>query len=129
MNENVKALGLAAFIGGAGVTHFVRPEFYDAIVPRWMPGSPRTTTYVSGAVELAGAGLVANPRTRRLGALWCLATFAAVYPANLQGAFDGGYEGMEGPGGSAAAAWVRLPLQIPMFMWAISVARDAKRQD
>jgi uncharacterized membrane protein len=123
--EDRRAWGLAAFIGGAGLMHFVRPEFFDAVVPRWMPGRPRTTTYVSGVAELAGAVLVANPRTRRLGARWCFLTFLGVYPANIQHVIDGGISGQEGFAGSAAAAWIRLPLQLPMFAWARRVERDA----
>jgi len=118
-----RALGLAAFIGGAGVMHFVRPDFFDAIVPEWMPGPKRTTTLVSGAVELTGALLVANPRTRRIGGWWCLLTFLGVYPANIQSALDGGITDAPGPFNTAAAAWLRLPLQIPLFLWASRVAR------
>jgi uncharacterized membrane protein len=122
--EDRRALGLAAFIGGAGVLHFVRPDFFDAIVPDWIPGSKRTTTLVSGAFELTGALLVANPRTRRLGGWWCLLTFLGVYPANIQSALDGGIADAPAPFDSAAAAWARLPLQVPLFVWAWRVARD-----
>ncbi len=125
MRDSRRALGLAAFIGTAGVMHFVRPEFFDDIVPRWMPGTPRTTTLVSGAVELTGALLVANPRTRRLGAWWCFLTFLGVYPANIQAVVDGGIAGQEGFAGSAAAAWIRLPFQLPMLVWARRVAKAA----
>lgn len=103
--------------------HFVRPEFFDQIVPTWMPGSARTTTYVSGVAELGSALLVANPRTRRIGAWACFLTFLGVYPANIQAALDGGVEGAEGPLASAAANWIRLPLQIPMLVWARRVAK------
>ena len=120
------ALGLAALIGGAGVMHFVRPEFFDAIVPDWMPGSKRTVTLVSGGVELAGAALVIAPRTRRIGAWWCLATFVGVFPANIQSALEGGIADAPPPFNTKAAAWGRLPLQAPMILWARSVARAAK---
>jgi uncharacterized membrane protein len=121
------ALGLAAFIGGAGVMHFVRPQFFDDVVPDWMPGDPRITTYASGVVEIAAGVLIAVPRTRRAGALLALATFVGVYPANISGALQGGYENVEGFGGTAAAAWLRLPLQIPMVWWAWKVAQGARR--
>lgn len=125
-SEDKRALGLAAFIGTAGVLHFVRPEFFDAIVPDWMPGTKRTVTLASGGFELAGALLVANPRTRRLGALLCLLTFVGVYPANIQSALDGGIADADPPFDSALVAWLRLPLQIPLFLWARRVMRDAK---
>jgi uncharacterized membrane protein len=120
------ALGLAAFIGGAGVMHFVQPQFFDDIVPDWMPGDPRTTTYVSGVAEITAGVLIAAPRTRRAGALLALATFVGVFPANVWGAVQGGYPNVEGFGGSATAAWLRLPLQIPMIWWAWKVAQGAR---
>jgi uncharacterized membrane protein len=121
------ALGLAAFIGGAGVMHFVRPQFFDDVVPDWVPGEPRTTTSASGVVEIAAGVLIAVPRTRRAGALLALATFVGVYPANIWGAVQGGYENVEGFAGTATAAWLRLPLQIPMIWWAWKVAQGARR--
>ena len=120
-----RALSLAALIGTAGAMHFVRPEFFDAIVPDWMPGSKRTTTYVSGAVELAGAALLVGRSTRRLGGWWCAATFVGVFPANIQAALDGGMSDMDPPFDHAAVAWLRLPLQLPLIAWAVKVARDS----
>ena len=46
------AVGLGAGIGAAGVLHFVRPEFFDAIVPPWLPPSQRFWTLISGVAEL-----------------------------------------------------------------------------
>ena len=86
----VPAALLVLVLGGAGVAHFANPGFFDPLVPDWMPGSKRLTTYVSGVVEIAAALLVAVPRTRRLGGWVALATFIAVYPANIQAALDGG---------------------------------------
>jgi uncharacterized membrane protein len=123
--QDRRAIGLAAFIGGAGAMHFVRPEFFDAVVPDWMPASKRTVTHVSGLVELCGALLVIPRRTRRLGGWWCAATFVGVFPANVQAAVDGGMKDMDPPFDSAALAWARLPMQLPMIWTAIRVARGA----
>ncbi len=123
--EDRRALGLAALIGGAGVLHFVRPELFDAIVPDWMPGSKRSVTLVSGAVEITGALLVAIPRTRRIGGWLCFLTLLGVYPANVQSALDGGLADAAPPFDSALVAWLRLPLQIPLLVWARRVARES----
>jgi uncharacterized membrane protein len=124
-----RAYGLAAFIGGAGVMHFVSPSFFDSVVPRWMPGRPRTTTYLSGVAELVGAGLVLTPATRRIGGWWCVLLLLGVYPANIQMALDGGVQDAPpSPLNSAAAAWIRLPMQFPMIWSAYRVARDAAPQ-
>jgi uncharacterized membrane protein len=118
---------VAAILGTAGVAHFAVPKAFDSVVPSWMPGDPRITTYVSGVTELASAALVMFPKTRRVGGMAALATFIAVYPANIWAALDGGMKDAPAPLNSAAAAWVRLPLQFPMFWWAWKTMQEAKR--
>ncbi|MCX6520613.1 MAG: hypothetical protein NTZ21_08115 [Actinobacteria bacterium] len=120
------AVALIAILGSAGIAHFAKPDFFDPLVPSWMPGSARLTTYLSGVVELSAAILVAIPRTRRFGGWFALATFAAVYPANIQAALDGGMKDMDPPFDSAAAAWLRLPFQLPLFWLAWRVAREGR---
>ncbi|MET7765863.1 hypothetical protein ABZS71_29115 [Streptomyces sp. NPDC005393] len=110
---------LAGLLAGAGVTHFVAPTSFDAIVPRALPGSPRAWTYASGAVELALAAGVALPHTRRHAARATAAFFVAVAPANVQMAVDWRHRAAP----LKAAAFARLPLQIPLVLWARSVAR------
>ena len=118
---------VSALLGGAGVLHFVSPDFFDSMVPEWMPGPPRAITYLSGAAELTAAALVARPRTRRVGGLVALGTFVVVFPANIWAALEGGMEGAEPPFDSATAAWIRLPFQVPMIWAAYLVHRDAPR--
>lgn len=130
-SQSVLATLLTALLGSAGIGHFAKPAFFDAIVPIWMPGDPRATTLVSGGVEIAVAALIANPKTRRTGGLAAFLTFLAVYPANLQAALDGGMKGMEPPYDSAAVAWARLPFQLPMLwaayrVWRPRVASDVR---
>jgi uncharacterized membrane protein len=117
------AYGLAGVLGFAGVAHFVKPEFFDEIVPHALPSSPRAWTYVSGVAELACAAAVARPATRRVGGLAAAALFVAVFPANLQMAVDW----RDRPGRERAAAYGRLPLQLPLVLWGLKVRRDASR--
>ena len=112
-------LGLAALLVGAGATHFLRPEFYDPIVPAWFPFDARATTYASGAAELAVGGLVASQATARLGGWAGLALFVGVYPANVQMCVDAGAPRTA----QDWLVWARLPLQVPLFVWAARVAR------
>ncbi|MEX2292719.1 MAG: hypothetical protein WD691_02940 [Acidimicrobiales bacterium] len=114
-------IGLAVLVGFAGVMHFANPRFFDDIVPTWMPGLPRTTTYLSGAAELGCAALLVNRRTARVGGWATLLVFIGVYPANIQMTIDAGRPTTA----EDWAVWARLPLQIPMFLWARRVARDA----
>jgi uncharacterized membrane protein len=113
---------MVALMGGAGTTHFTNPGFYDPLVPEWVPGSARVWTYASGVAELTCAVLMARPATRRAGGWATLATLLAVWTANWQAAIDGGMESQDPPFDSAAAAWARLPLQLPMLWGAWRVA-------
>ncbi|MFD9735133.1 hypothetical protein [Umezawaea sp. NPDC059074] len=115
------ALALAAFLGAAGVTHFAKPRPYDAIVPRALPGEPRTWTYASGVAELAVAAAVAAPKTRKLGGLLAAGLFAVVFPANVKMALDYRDKAPK----AKAIAWGRLPLQVPLIIWALRVRRSA----
>ncbi|MFE5813464.1 MauE/DoxX family redox-associated membrane protein [Streptomyces sp. NPDC056479] len=113
---------LAGLLAAAGVTHLAAPRQYDAIVPSALPGKPRTWTYASGVVELALAAGVALPRTRKAAALASAAFFVGVLPANVKMAVDWRHR----PAPQKAAAIGRLPLQIPLVLWARSVAKNTE---
>lgn len=114
---------LAGVLLVAGVTHMVRPGFYDPIVPRALPGAARAWTYGSGLAELGVAAALLVPALRRPAALAAAVLFVAVFPANVQMALDGGYPGGSGVLGSPALAWARLPLQVPLVWWSLALAR------
>lgn len=112
------ALSLAAFLAVAGAAHFVVPRPYQRIVPEVL-ADPAFWVRWSGVAEIACAGLVAHPRTRRLGALAAAGIFVVVFPANVKMALDGG--------GPAGLAWARLPLQVPLVWWALRVGYPRAR--
>ncbi|MEV1024918.1 hypothetical protein [Streptomyces sp. NPDC050264] len=113
---------LAGLLAGAGVAHLLVPKPFDSMVPRVLPGAPRTWTYASAAVELALAAGVALPRTRERSATAAAAFFVAVLPGNVQMAVDW----RDRPAPLRRAALARLPLQVPLVLWARKVARDAR---
>ncbi len=115
------AVAMAAFLTGAGVTHFASPAFYDPLVPTQLPGSTRFWVLASGVAELGVAALVAVPRTRRFGGLAAVVLFVAVFPANVKMAVDWSDRSPR----ERAIAYGRLPLQIPLVLWARKVRRDA----
>ncbi|WP_037852301.1 membrane protein [Streptomyces sp. NRRL S-340] len=114
---------LAGLLATAGAAHFASPRQFDAIVPRALPGSPRAWTYAGGAAELALAAALAAPRTRKGAALATAAFFVGVFPANVKMAADWRHR----PARQQAAAFARLPLQVPLVLWARGVARGAER--
>jgi uncharacterized membrane protein len=120
--RNNSAVILGLFILGAGVTHFVNPTFFDAIVPPWMPFGERFWTIVSGIAEvLIGIGVLRRS-TRKRAALGAFVLFVAVYPANLYMAWDW----RDRPFGDQLISLGRLPFQFLFFAWALSVARGAE---
>ena len=116
MKANRSPLALAAFMLVAGLAHFAVPRAYERIVPRLL-GDPAFWVRWSGVAELACAALLVDRRTRRVGALATVAVLVAVFPANVQMALDGRIH--------PVVAWGRLPLQIPLVLWAWEVAAAA----
>ncbi|MDP9006403.1 MAG: hypothetical protein M3N15_05745 [Actinomycetota bacterium] len=114
-------LVLAAFLASAGVLHFVIPSSYQRIVPRAL-GNARAVVLVSGAAEIGVALLLAWPRSRRLGGWLAAGLLVAVFPANVSMALAGGIPGAGFPLGSPVLAWARLPLQVPLVVWAWRIA-------
>jgi uncharacterized membrane protein len=96
----------------AGAMHFLRPRFYEAIVPPPLARVKREVVIVSGVAELAGGMAVMPSSTRRLARLWLIATLVAVYPANVYMAL----EPHRFPRIPRALLWARLPLQ-GLFAW------------
>jgi uncharacterized membrane protein len=80
--------GTALFWTVAGSMHFLRPRFYEAIVPPPLERYKREVTVASGVAELVGALAVLPSGTRRFARVWLLATLAAVYPANIYMALE-----------------------------------------
>lgn len=114
---------LVALLGSAGVLHFAQPRFFLGMIPRELPGSREAWNVAAGVAELSAASLLAVPRTRRLGGALAFATLAFVWPGNWKAAIEGGYRGVPEPWGGAVAAWVRVPLQLPLLWLAWRQAR------
>jgi uncharacterized membrane protein len=119
MTESRRAILLAVLLGNMGTLHFLVPRPFDKLIPRTLPGNPRTWTYASGVAELGTALLIAIPRTRRFGALLAALLFVAVFPGNIKMALDA----KANPGKAIAIA--RLPLQWPLVKWALRVRDHA----
>jgi uncharacterized membrane protein len=82
------ALRLSVVLVGGGAMHYVFPSWFDSVIPRRLPGSPRLYTYLSGGVNLVvGAGLAVG-KSRRLASGVAAALFVAYMPAKIKLAVD-----------------------------------------
>jgi uncharacterized membrane protein len=112
-------------VGGflaSGAVHLVRPQVYEPLMPAWVPAH-REVILVSGLAELACAVGMAAPRTRRLAGWASVALLLGVWPGNLQMALDSNRSRNTA---FKAAAWGRMPLQLPMIRAAVAAARSAR---
>jgi uncharacterized membrane protein len=108
---------LAGFFVAAGTLHFVRPRYYRAIMPPYLPYN-REAVIVSGAAEVAGGLAVASAAARPLARWWLIALLAAVFPANLHMAVKPErVPGLDLDRIPRWALWARLPLQPLMMVW------------
>jgi len=104
---------------GIGALHFVAPTPFERIVPKWVPNA-RAAVLWSGVAEVAAGVLIAVPRTTRLGGWLAAATIVSVYPANIQMSIDAWRDGSTA---SKVATTLRLPMQVPMVVRALRLAR------
>lgn len=116
---------LGVLLAAAAVGHVRNPAFFEGLVPSWLPGDPAVYNLTSGAAEAAAAVLLLHPRTTRAGGGLAFMTLATVWVANIDAALSGGTPGLPGWFGGPTAAWVRLPLQLPLLWWAWQLAADA----
>ena len=109
-----------AFIA-AGTLHFLRPEYYEQIMPGYLPAH-RELVLISGAAEIAGGVGVAFSRTRRAAGIWLIALLVLVFPANLNMALEPERFRSIAP----ILLWVRLPLQGLLIWWAYRATRPRR---
>lgn len=110
----------------SGTVHLVRPQVFEPIVPRVLPGARRVVLW-SGVAELACAAGMLLPRTRRAAGPASAALLVAVLPANVQMAVDSVAAARRRPGRArlvrAGVTVARLPLQWPLVRWAAGAGR------
>jgi uncharacterized membrane protein len=97
---------------------------YRRIVPAPLKRWQAEVVAVSGVAEIACALLLLHRRTRRAAALATAGLLVAVFPANVQMALDGGYPDAPFPANSRLGAWLRLPVQVPLVLWALSFREE-----
>ena len=112
------------FYAGAGINHFIRPDFYLKIMPAWLP-LHKELVFISGVAEVLCAVLLLFSKTRRLGAWAVIALLVAVFPANLQMLLD--YKRDNNP--MLWIAVLRLPIQLLLIWWAYSFTGNPSQKN
>ena len=115
--------GLALFLAGTTAAHVLRPEWFVPMIPAWVPGDTDVVHAAATVAEGTAAALLARRSTARLGGWAAAAVFVGVFPANVQAVVDGGYAAAPGWLATRTAAVLRLPLQLPLVLAAVRVAR------
>ena len=107
---------MGVFYIAAGLMHFARPDFYQPMMPPYLPW-PAALIFVSGLAEFGLGGAVLIPALRRLAAWGIIALLIAIFPANLHIAMNNVavFGATEGAG---VWNWVRLPVQGILILWA-----------
>jgi len=112
---------LALLLGGSGVLHLARPQLYEPLVPRRL-GDARAWVYGSGLAEIACAAGLSVARTRRRAGLASAVLLVGIFPGNIQHAVNA-LRSSRVSSGYRAVTLARLPLQAPLVVWALRVAR------
>ncbi|RNL65103.1 hypothetical protein EFK50_03785 [Nocardioides marmoriginsengisoli] len=110
---------VAGFLA-SGTVHLVKPEVFEPLMPDWVPMHREVIIY-SGIAELACAAGMLFPPTRKLAGLASAALLAGVFPGNVKMAVDAS-RSKNVP--FKAAAYGRLPLQLPMIRAALRAGRS-----
>lgn len=104
---------------GSGVSHFVTPDFYESIVPEFLPNA-KLLVIATGIIEiLLGAFFAYKPTARY--AAWALIIYLiAMFPVNVLMALHP----ERFPQFAPLGLWLRLPLQTLLITLAYFLSRE-----
>jgi uncharacterized membrane protein len=108
---------LAALLGGSGLLHLVRPRTYEWLVPPEL-GDARSWVTATGVAEIGAAALLAAPASRRAGGWVAAGLLTTFVPAHLHT-----FRVIPKKPLPLTVAAVRLPLQVPLVLAALRIAR------
>ncbi len=104
----------------AGANHFLNPGFYERMMPPIFPAH-LFLIRLTGVLEIALGILLIVPKFSRPAAWGIIALLIAVFPANIYMATNP----QMFPEFSAAALYLRLPLQFVLIAWAFWFAKKS----
>ena len=97
---------MSFFYVGVGIDHFIRTEWYEKIVPPFLPFKYELVI-ISGVFELILGLMLLFPQLRFLAGNGLILFLILVYPANMYLAYTNG----TAMGTTPLIAWGRLPIQ------------------
>ena len=104
--KTISIIIMSLFYIGAGINHFINPDWFVRIVPPILPFKI-TIVYISGIFEVILGFLLIFPKTRFIAGWGLILLLLAVYPANIYVALTNGKAMDTTP----MIAWARLPFQ------------------
>lgn len=113
---------MAALYVGAGINHFLNPQFYISVMPEWLPDHD-FSNWVGGVVEIVLGALLIPVRSRRTAAFLIagmLIVFFFVIHIPMVIHYWGDFGTMFWIG------VIRLPIQFVLINWAWKFAKRRK---
>ena len=107
---------------GAGVMHFIQPDFYMRIMPPYFP-FPLLLIYLSGIVEIAVGILILFKKTRKIASWTTIAMLIAFLPVHVYMLQNAAMFSDIGP---EIGLWIRFPVQAIFILWAWWLGRESK---
>ncbi|UOQ84348.1 DoxX family protein [Gracilibacillus salinarum] len=112
------------FLFVAGVLHFVRERGFRRIVPKILPFR-RAIVLITGVFEIIFAILLWVKKGQQITSKLLALFMVAVFPANVYMAVKK-ISFRPGEKANPWVLWLRLPLQIPLIIGALTLGRRAK---
>lgn len=111
---------MALFYLVAGINHFLHPDMYVSIMPRFLPESSfRPLVVISGIFEALLGLMLIPPASRNVAAWGIIILLIAIFPANIQMTI----EFTRHHNAYTWLTWLRLPLQALLIWWAYTFTR------
>ena len=103
----------------AGINHFINPEFYEKIMPSYIPFHT-TLIAISGICEIVLAVLLFLTSTRKTAAWLIIAMLIVFFTVHIQMLKDYWSVG----GVMLFVAFLRIPLQFVLIWWAYTFTKN-----
>lgn len=118
--------GLATIFVASGVTHLLRPQVFEPMIPVPLQAHRRALVLISGVAEIACAAGLLHPSTRKPAGLASAVLLLGILPANVQMTLAHGKRATRRKDLASRAAFAgtvaRLPLQWPLIRTALRAA-------